>query len=164
MGTDANPVEIARQGIEKATQDSIDTVIVDTAGRLQIDDTMMDELAQIKETVQPDDTLLVVDAMIGQEAANLTRSFHEKIGITGAILTKMDGDSRGGAALSIRTISGQPIKFIGVGEKVEALEPFYPERMASRILNMGDIVTLVEKAQEELDIADVERMQSVPNR
>ena len=160
LGTDTNPVDIARQGIEKAKEDGIDTVIIDTAGRLQIDDSMMDELSQIKETVQPDDTLLVVDAMIGQEAANLTRSFHEKIGITGAILTKMDGDSRGGAALSIRTISGQPIKFIGVGEKVEALEPFYPDRMASRILNMGDIVTLVEKAQEELDLADVEKMQN----
>ncbi len=160
LGTDANPVEIARQGLEKAKTDNIDTVIIDTAGRLQIDDNMMDELAQIKKSVKPDDTLLVVDSMIGQEAANLTRSFHEKIGITGAILTKMDGDSRGGAALSIRTISGQPIKFVGVGEKVEALEPFYPERMASRILNMGDIVTLVEKAQEELDIADVEKMQN----
>ncbi len=120
----------------------------------------MDELAQIKNTVQPHEVLLVVDAMTGQEAANLTRTFHEKIGITGAILTKMDGDSRGGAALSVRTISGQPIKFIGVGEKVTALEPFYPDRMASRILNMGDILTLVEKAQEELDIADVEKMQA----
>lgn len=160
LGKDANPVEIARQGLAKAKEMEVDTIIIDTAGRLQIDQDMMVELAQIKETVQPDDTLLVVDAMTGQEAANLTRTFHEEIGITGAILTKMDGDSRGGAALSVRTISGQPIKFIGVGEKVEALEPFYPERMASRILNMGDIVTLVEKAQEELDIADVAKMQT----
>lgn len=159
LGSDANPVEIARQGVAQAQQDGIDTVIIDTAGRLQIDQAMMAELAQIKENVKPHETLLVVDAMTGQEAANLTRTFHEEIGITGAILTKMDGDSRGGAALSVRTISGQPIKFIGVGEKVEALEPFYPERMASRILNMGDIVTLVEKAQEELDIGDVEKMQ-----
>jgi signal recognition particle subunit SRP54 len=160
LGTDANPVEIARQGVAEAKEKGIDTVIIDTAGRLQIDEEMMAELAQVKETVNPDEVLLVVDAMTGQEAANLTRAFHEQIGITGAILTKLDGDTRGGAALSVRTVSGQPIKFVGVGEKVEALEPFYPERMASRILNMGDIVTLVEKAQEELDIADVEKMQA----
>lgn len=159
LGTEANPVDIARQGLQEAKNKGVDTVIIDTAGRLQIDQEMMAELAQVKKAVNPDEVLLVVDSMTGQEAANVTRSFHEEIGITGAILTKMDGDSRGGAALSIRTISGQPIKFIGVGEKVEALEPFYPDRMASRILNMGDIVTLVEKAQEELDIADVEKMQ-----
>ena len=159
MGTDANPVDIARQGVAKAREDGIDTVIVDTAGRLQIDPTMMAELAQIKETVQPDEVLLVVDAMTGQEAANLTQTFHEQIGITGAILTKMDGDARGGAALSVRQISGQPIKFIGVGEKVEALQPFYPDRMASRILGMGDVLTLVEKAQEAVDIADAEKLQ-----
>lgn len=160
LGNQANPIEIARQGVEKAKEMQVDTVIIDTAGRLQIDEEMMTELAQIKKTVEPDEILLVVDAMTGQEAANLTRTFHNVIGVTGAILTKMDGDSRGGAALSVRTISGQPIKFIGVGEKVEALEPFYPERMASRILNMGDILTLVEKAQEEIDIADVEKMQA----
>jgi len=160
MGTDADPVEIARQGVAKAKELGVDTVIIDTAGRLQVDEEMMGELARIKETVQPDDTLLVVDAMTGQEAANLTYTFHEQIGITGAILTKLDGDSRGGAALSVRQVSGQPIKFVGVGEKVEALEPFYPDRLASRILNMGDILTLVEKAQEELDLADVEKMQS----
>jgi signal recognition particle subunit SRP54 len=120
---------------------------------------MMGELARIKETIQPHETLLVVDAMTGQEAANLTRTFHEQIGITGAILTKLDGDSRGGAALSVRRISGQPIKFVGVGEKVEALQPFYPDRMASRILGMGDVLTLVEKAQEEIDLADAEKMQ-----
>ena len=159
LGSDANPVEIARQGVEKAKADGIDTVIVDTAGRLQIDENLMDELAQIKDAINPDEVLLVVDSMTGQEAANLTRSFHDKIGITGAILTKMDGDSRGGAALSVRRISGQPIKFIGVGEKVEALQPFYPDRMASRILGMGDVLTLVEKAQEEFDIADAEKMQ-----
>jgi signal recognition particle subunit SRP54 len=160
LGADVNPVEIARQGLEKAKEIGVDTVLIDTAGRLQIDPEMMAELARIKQAVMPDDTLLVVDAMTGQEAANLTRTFQEEIGITGAILTKLDGDTRGGAALSVRQISGQPIKFIGVGEKVEALQPFYPERMASRILNMGDVLTLVEKAQEEIDIADVEKMQS----
>ncbi|MBD1805125.1 signal recognition particle protein [Microcoleus sp. FACHB-SPT15] len=159
LGKDANPVEIARQGVERARELGVDTVIIDTAGRLQIDQDMMGELARIKETVQPHETLLVVDAMTGQEAANLTRTFHEQIGITGAILTKLDGDSRGGAALSVRRISGQPIKFVGVGEKVEALQPFYPDRMASRILGMGDVLTLVEKAQEEIDLADAEKMQ-----
>ena len=160
LGTDTDPVEIARQGVERAKETGVDTVIIDTAGRLQIDQNMMGELAQIKETVQPQETLLVVDAMTGQEAANLTHTFQEQIGITGAILTKLDGDSRGGAALSVRQVSGQPIKFVGVGEKVEALQPFYPERMASRILNMGDVLTLVEKAQEEFDLADAEKMQS----
>jgi signal recognition particle subunit SRP54 len=159
LGKDADPVEIARQGVEKAKADGIDTVIIDTAGRLQIDDSMMAELARVKQAVQPDEVLLVVDAMTGQEAANLTRTFHDQIGITGAILTKMDGDTRGGAALSVRRISGQPIKFIGVGEKVEALQPFYPDRMAQRILGMGDVLTLVEKAQEEIDIADAEKLQ-----
>jgi signal recognition particle subunit SRP54 len=159
MGSDANPVEIARSGVERAREEGIDTVIVDTAGRLFIDSDMMAELASIKQAVKPDEVLLVVDAMTGQEAASLTRTFHDQIGITGAILTKMDGDSRGGAALSVRRISGQPIKFIGVGEKVEALQPFYPDRMASRILGMGDVLTLVEKAQEEIDLADAEKMQ-----
>ncbi|MBO3462898.1 signal recognition particle protein [Aetokthonos hydrillicola Thurmond2011] len=159
LGSDADPVEIARQGVEHGKAEGIDTVIIDTAGRLQIDEDMMAELAQIKKTVQPQETLLVVDAMTGQEAANLTRTFHEQIGITGAILTKLDGDSRGGAALSVRQISGAPIKFVGVGEKVEALQPFYPDRMASRILGMGDVLTLVEKAQEEIDLADAEKMQ-----
>ncbi len=159
LGTDTDPVEIARQGIEHGKQLGVDTIIVDTAGRLQIDQDMMAELGRIKQTVHPHETLLVVDAMTGQEAANLTRTFHEQIGITGAILTKLDGDSRGGAALSVRQISGAPIKFVGVGEKVEALQPFYPDRMASRILGMGDVLTLVERAQEEFDIADAEKMQ-----
>jgi signal recognition particle subunit SRP54 len=159
LGTGADPVEIARQGIARAKEMGVDTAIIDTAGRLQIDQNMMAELARIKETVQPNETLLVVDAMTGQEAANLTRTFHEQIGITGAILTKLDGDTRGGAALSVRRVSGQPIKFVGVGEKVEALQPFYPDRMASRILGMGDVLTLVEKAQEEIDLADAEKMQ-----
>lgn len=159
LGSDADPVDIARQGVERAKAEGIDTVIIDTAGRLQIDQDMMAELARIKQVVKPHDTLLVVDAMTGQEAATLTQTFNEQIGISGAILTKMDGDSRGGAALSIRRISGAPIKFVGVGEKVEALQPFYPERMASRILGMGDVLTLVEKAQEEFDLADAEKMQ-----
>jgi signal recognition particle subunit SRP54 len=159
LGSDADPVEIARQGVERAKAEGVNTVIIDTAGRLQIDQDMMAELARIKATVQPHETLLVVDAMTGQEAANLTRTFHEQIGITGAILTKLDGDSRGGAALSVRQISGAPIKFVGIGEKVEALQPFYPDRMASRILGMGDVLTLVEKAQEEIDLADAEKMQ-----
>jgi signal recognition particle subunit SRP54 len=159
LGTSADPVEIARQGVEKAKADGVDVVIIDTAGRLQIDQDMMGELARIKQTIQPHETLLVVDAMTGQEAANLTRTFHEQIGITGAILTKLDGDTRGGAALSVRRVSGQPIKFIGVGEKVDALQPFYPDRMASRILGMGDVLTLVEKAREEVDLAEAEKMQ-----
>jgi signal recognition particle subunit SRP54 len=158
MGIDANPVEIARQGIAKAKELGVDTVIVDTAGRLQIDESMMDELANVKAAINPDEILLVIDSMTGQEAANITLAFHEKIGITGAILTKMDGDTRGGAALSVRAVSGQPIKFVGVGEKVEALQPFYPDRMASRILGMGDVLSLVERAQEEFDIADAEKM------
>ena len=158
MGTDANPVEIARQGIAKARELGVDVVIVDTAGRMQIDDRMMTELADVKTAIQPDEVLLVVDSMIGQEAANVTMTFHDRIGITGAILTKLDGDTRGGAALSVRAISGQPIKFVGVGEKVEALQPFYPERMASRILGMGDVLTLVEKAQEDFDVADAAKL------
>jgi signal recognition particle subunit SRP54 len=153
-----DPVEIARQGVATAKAAGQDYVILDTAGRLQIDEEMMAELDRIKALVTPHEILLVVDSMIGQEAANLTRTFHERLGITGAVLTKMDGDTRGGAALSIRQVSGQPIKFIGMGEKVEALDPFYPERMASRILGMGDILSLVEKAQEEIDLSDVEHM------
>ncbi|ABC99264.1 signal recognition particle protein Srp54 [Synechococcus sp. 65AY6Li] len=153
-----DPVEIARQGVAAAREQGYDYVILDTAGRLQIDLEMMAELERIKAAVQPHEILLVVDAMIGQEAANLTQAFHERLGLTGTILTKLDGDSRGGAALSIRQVSGQPIKFVGVGEKVEALDPFYPDRMASRILGMGDILSLVEKAQEEIDLGDAARM------
>jgi len=160
LGTDADPVEIARLGVEKGKELGVDAVLIDTAGRLQIDPQMMGELARIKAAVNPDDTLLVVDAMTGQEAANLTHTFQTEIGITGAILTKLDGDTRGGAALSVRQVSGQPIKFIGVGEKVEALQPFYPDRMASRILNMGDVLTLVERAQEAIDIGDAAELQN----
>ncbi|MFM7085517.1 MAG: signal recognition particle protein [Cyanobium sp.] len=159
LGAEAKPEAIAAAGLEKARSEGYDTVLVDTAGRLQIDKAMMEEMVRIREAVQPDEVLLVVDAMIGQEAAELTRAFHEQVGLTGAVLTKLDGDSRGGAALSIRKVSGAPIKFIGTGEKVEALQPFHPERMASRILGMGDVLTLVEKAQKEVELADVEQMQ-----
>jgi len=159
LGQDLKPEEIAASGLAKAKEENFDTLIVDTAGRLQIDEDMMDEMVRIRAAVNPDEVLLVVDSMIGQEAADLTRAFHEKVGITGAVLTKLDGDSRGGAALSIRQVSGQPIKFIGTGEKVEALQPFHPERMAGRILGMGDVLTLVEKAQKEVEIADAEQMQ-----
>ncbi len=157
--SNSKPEEIAKDALDYAHENNVDSLIIDTAGRLQIDDSMMNEMVRIKEVTRPDEVLLVVDSMIGQEAADLTKSFHEKVGITGAILTKMDGDSRGGAALSIRKISGKPIKFIGTGEKIEALQPFHPERMASRILGMGDVLTLVEKAQKEVELADAEIMQ-----
>ncbi len=159
LGAEARPEDIAAAGLAKAKAEGFDTLLVDTAGRLQIDTEMMEEMVRIRTAVQPDEVLLVVDSMIGQEAAELTRAFHEQVGITGAVLTKLDGDSRGGAALSIRKVSGQPIKFIGTGEKVEALQPFHPERMASRVLGMGDVLTLVEKAQKEVELADVEKMQ-----
>lgn len=151
--------EIVEEGIRKGREDGYDNIIIDTAGRLYIDEEMMKEVAEMKKKIDPNETLLVVDAMIGQEAAELTRVFNEKVGITGAILTKMDGDSRGGAALSIKRVSGKPIKLIGTGEKVEALEPFYPERVAGRILGMGDILSLVDKAQKEVEINDVLNIQ-----
>ncbi|KAI3427161.1 hypothetical protein D9Q98_007098 [Chlorella vulgaris] len=150
LGTQVAPPEIARQGLELAKRDEFDAVIVDTAGRLQIDERLMGELRETKDMVKPTDTLLVVDAMTGQEAAALVKAFADAVDITGAVLTKMDGDSRGGAALSIKEVSGRPIKFVGTGEKMEALEPFYPERMASRILGMGDVVSLVEKAEDAI--------------
>jgi signal recognition particle subunit SRP54 len=152
-------VTIATNGKRMAVEGKYDLAIVDTAGRLYVDDELMDEVVYIRDSITPDEILLVVDSMIGQEAADLTRSFNERVGITGAILTKLDGDSRGGAALSIKKVSGQPIKFIGTGEKIEGLEAFYPERIASRILGMGDILTLVDKAQQEVSISDVVRMQ-----
>jgi len=158
MGTGYKPAEIARQGINKGRKDKVDYVIVDTSGRLQIDKTLMNELKETKRVAKPDEVLLVVDAMTGQEAANLVKSFNDDIGITGAVLTKMDGDTRGGAALTIREISGRPIKFTGVGEKMEALEPFYPERMANRILGMGDVLSFVEKAQDVVEEEEVEAL------
>lgn len=159
LGADQKPEDIAAAGVAYGREQGFDTVVVDTAGRLQIDTAMMAEMVRIRTAVIPDEVLLVVDSMIGQEAAELTRAFHNQVGLTGAVLTKLDGDSRGGAALSIRKVSGAPIKFIGTGEKVEALQPFHPERMASRILGMGDVLTLVERAQKEVEIADVEKMQ-----
>lgn len=158
-GQDVDPVEIVRDGIEKAKNEGFDTVIVDTAGRQVIDTGLMDELKRMKDEAQPQETLLIVDAMTGQEAASLTAAFDEAVGLTGAILTKMDGDSRGGAAVSVRGVSGKPIKFAGTGEKTADLEPFYPDRMASRILGMGDVVSLVEKAAAEVSDAEALKMQ-----
>ena len=151
-GQDVSPVQISRRALSKAVSEGYDMVIVDTAGRQVVDAALMDELKQIKAAVTPDEVLLVVDAMTGQEAATLTAKFNGDVGITGAILTKMDGDTRGGSALSVRGVSGKPIKFVGVGEGMDDLEPFYPERMASRILGMGDIATFLEKAQESIDL------------
>src|ERR1700733_6806573 len=142
-----DPVKIARNGVAEARRLGIPTVIIDTAGRLQIDEKLMNELAAIKAAVKPIEILFVADAMTGQEATAVAKGFNERLGITGVILTKMDGDARGGAALSIHKITGAPIKFVGVGEKLSALEPFYPDRLASRILGMGDVLTLIEKTQ-----------------
>lgn len=151
MGTDRPAVEIARSGVEYAVKNCNDMVFIDTAGRLHVDDSLMDELKDIKDAVNPTEVLLVVDAMTGQDAVNVAQSFNEKIGITGCVLTKLDGDTRGGAALSVRYITGKPIKFIGTGEKLDMLEPFYPDRLASRILGMGDVLTLIEKAEQAID-------------
>jgi signal recognition particle subunit SRP54 len=142
-----DPVRIVRDGIAEAKRLGLSTVIIDTAGRLHIDEELMQELADIKAVANPREILLVADAMTGQEATNVAKGFHERLGITGVVLTKLDGDTRGGAALSIHSVTGAPIKFIGVGEKLSALEPFYPERLASRILGMGDALTLIEKTQ-----------------
>ncbi|XP_052172427.1 signal recognition particle 54 kDa protein, chloroplastic [Diospyros lotus] len=158
-GTGVKPAEIARQGLEEAKRKNIDVVIVDTAGRLQIDKSMMDELKEVKRALNPTEVLLVVDAMTGQEAAALVTTFNLEIGITGAILTKLDGDSRGGAALSVKEVSGKPIKLVGRGERMEDLEPFYPDRMAGRILGMGDVLSFVEKAQEVMRQEDAEELQ-----
>jgi signal recognition particle subunit SRP54 len=147
----SDPVEICREAVKYAELNGYDTVLLDTAGRLHIDEELMEELRRIKSAVVPADILLVADAMTGQDAVNIARSFHQKLSLTGVVLTKLDGDARGGAALSIRAVTGAPIKFVGVGEKLDALEPFFPDRMASRILGMGDLLTLVEKAQETID-------------
>ena len=154
-----SPVKTAKQAIEYARSMGYDTVILDTAGRLQIDETLMQELENIKKEVDVTETLLVVDAMTGQEAVNVAQTFNERLEITGVILTKLDGDTRGGACLSIKAVTGKPIKFIGVGEKMTDLEPFYPERMASRILGMGDMLSLIEKAQEAITEEDAKKMQ-----
>ena len=154
-----DPVQIAREGIHEAKAKGYDTVIVDTAGRLAIDEELMQEIAAIKEAAQPDETLFVVDAMTGQDAVNTAKEFNERLDFDGVVLTKLDGDTRGGAALSIRTVVDKPIKFVGTGEKMEALDVFHPERMADRILGMGDIVSLVERAQEQYDEKEAQRLQ-----
>ncbi len=148
---DKAPPTIARQAIAQAAQDGNDIIILDTAGRLAIDEDLMDELGQMKAQTKPHEVLLVVDAMVGQDAVNFAQEFQDKVGLTGFVMTKMDGDTRGGAAISIRAVTGVPIKFLGVGEKLDALELFYPDRLASRILGMGDILSLIEKAQEAVD-------------
>ncbi len=154
-----SPVKTAKQAIEYARSRNYDTVILDTAGRLQIDDTLMQELENIKAEVEVAETLLVVDAMTGQEAVNVAETFNARLDITGVILTKLDGDTRGGACLSIKAVTGKPIKFIGIGEKLTDLEPFYPDRMASRILGMGDVLSLIEKAQQAITEEDAKKMQ-----
>ncbi|XP_066358894.1 signal recognition particle subunit SRP54, chloroplastic-like [Miscanthus floridulus] len=158
-GTEAKPSQIAKNGLKEAKVNKADVIIVDTAGRLQVDKAMMNELKEVKKAVNPTEVLLVVDAMTGQEAAGLVSSFNDEIGITGAILTKLDGDSRGGAALSVKEVSGKSIKFVGQGERIEDLEPFYPDRMAQRILGMGDVLSFVEKAQEVMCQEDAEELQ-----
>lgn len=151
LGTEVPAVEIVRQGLEQAKANHNDYVLIDTAGRLQIDELLMNELRDVKALAQPNEILLVVDAMIGQEAANVAREFNDQLEVTGVILTKIDGDTRGGAALSVRHITGKPIKFTGTGEKITDIETFHPDRMASRILGMGDMLTLIEKASQEYD-------------
>lgn len=151
MGTDADPRDIVRQGLAKAAELKSDYVFIDAAGRLQIDEALMQELADVKEIANPDEILLVVDAMTGQNAVETAEGFNERLDVTGVVLTKLDGDTRGGAALSIRAVTGKPIKFVGQGEKMADLDVFYPDRMASRILGMGDLLTLIEKAQKDFD-------------
>jgi signal recognition particle subunit SRP54 len=151
LGDKVSPVEIAKQAVAKAKEEHLDYVLIDTAGRLHVDETLMGELQQIKEAVNPDEILLVVDAMTGQDAVNVAESFNEQLNLTGVVLTKLDGDTRGGAALSVKAVTNTPIKFAGMGEKLDALEPFHPDRMASRILGMGDVLTLIEKAQSNFD-------------
>ncbi len=151
MGDKTSPVKIAKEGLKHAEKHGHDVVFIDTAGRLQIDEDMMDELCEIKKAVNPTEILLVVDSMTGQVAVDVAKTFNEKLDITGVILTKMDGDTRGGAALSVRYITGKPIKYVGMGEKLDEIEPFYPDRMASRILGMGDVLSLIEKAEQAYD-------------
>ncbi len=158
LGTDVSPVEIVRQGMEVAREKKNDYVLIDTAGRLHIDETLMDELKQIKAIAQPNEILLVVDAMTGQDAVNVADSFNQQLGITGVVITKLDGDTRGGAALSIRAVTGAPIKFTGTGEKLTDMEIFHPDRMSSRILGMGDMLTLIEKAQQDYDEKKAEEL------
>ena len=155
-----DPVQIARNAIAHAQQEGLDTVIIDTAGRLAVDEEMMNEISSIKEAIRPDETLFVVDSMTGQDAVNTAATFDERLDFDGVILTKLDGDSRGGAALSIRSVVNKPIKFVGTGEKMEALQVFHPSRMADRILGMGDIVSLVERAQQQYDEEEAKRLEA----
>ena len=152
------PVAIAKRAMEVGRREGYDVVILDSAGRLHIDDALMAEVADVKKAVNPSETLLVVDAMIGQDAVTVAKEFNEKVGVTGMVLTRIDGDSRGGAALSMRAITGRPIKFLGAGEKLDALEPFHPDRIAGRILGMGDVVSLVEKAMDSFEADEAEKM------
>jgi signal recognition particle subunit SRP54 len=156
-GTD--PVEIAKAGVKAAVADMRDVVIVDTAGRLHVDEDMMQEVVRIRDAVRPDQVLMVIDAMIGQDAVTAANAFAERVDFDGVIITKLDGDARGGAALSVRAVTGKPIKFVGVGEKLDALEPFHPDRMAQRILGMGDVVSLIEKAQDTIAIEEAEELE-----
>ncbi|MBP3401121.1 MAG: signal recognition particle protein, partial [Selenomonadales bacterium] len=158
-GQDVSPVQIAEEAIAHAKSYANDVVIIDTAGRLHINEQLMDELKSIKRTVQPHEVLLVVDAMTGQDAVNVAEAFNNDLGVDGTILTKLDGDARGGAALSIKAVTGCPIKFAGMGEKLDALEPFHPDRMASRILGMGDVLSLIEKAQSTFDMEQAEELE-----
>lgn len=154
-----DPVKIAENGVAYGKSHGNDIVIIDTAGRLHINEELMDELVNIKKTVRPQEILLVIDAMTGQDAVNVAKTFDEKLGIDGTILTKLDGDTRGGAALSVRSVTGKPIKYVGMGEKADDLEPFYPDRMASRILGMGDVLTLIDKAQTAFDEKQVKELE-----
>lgn len=154
-----NPVKIAKDALDEAKRQGVDVLIIDTAGRLHIDEQLMEELQKIKAEVKPDEILLVVDSMTGQDAVNVAETFNQKLDITGVIITKLDGDTRGGAALSIKAVTGKPIKFVGSGEKMEDIEPFYPDRMASRILGMGDVLTLIEKAQEAFSEEEALKLQ-----
>ena len=160
MGTGHNPVDIAKASIAHAKENNYNIVILDTAGRLHIDENMMDELINIKSEVNVDQTILVVDSMTGQDAVNVASSFNEKVGIDGVILTKLDGDTRGGAALSIKAVTGKPILYVGMGEKLSDLEQFYPDRMASRILGVGDVLTLIEKAEAQIDADKAKEMEA----
>ncbi|MBN8234426.1 signal recognition particle protein [Halobacillus kuroshimensis] len=159
-GTEADPVNIARNAVAKAKEEHHDYVLIDTAGRLHIDGDLMGELQQIKDAVNPDEIFLVVDSMTGQDAVNVAESFDEQLDVSGVLLTKLDGDTRGGAALSIKAVTGKPIKFAGMGEKLDQLEVFHPERMASRILGMGDVLTLIEKAQTQVDEKQAKELES----
>lgn len=159
LGDKTSPVEIAKQGLQHAKDNGHDYVIIDTAGRLHIDEELMEELKQIHANVKPDEVLLVVDAMTGQDAVNVAESFNQQLELTGVVLTKLDGDTRGGAALSVKAVTGCPIKFAALGEKIDALEPFHPDRMASRILGMGDMLSLIEKAQANIDEEKAKEME-----